>query len=92
MNTGIELVSTNLGMEIQLVILIVVLLGDLIFYADSFLKGIVFTFFTTGGLFMLCYAFGWDYSIIFKVFMVTLIAMALSLYAVGKSGEAGGLV
>lgn len=91
-NWGITLITQNLGLSYESVILIIVLLGGFVIYAKDFKLGLVIQFITTGCIFMWFYAAGYNYVPALITFFVTFIAMALTLYTVSKTTKAVGFV
>lgn len=89
---GLEKVFANLGMSFETVILVITLIGMLPFYAKDFKIGVIIQFVFTGGLIMLFYQYGYNYTPVMYVFFMTLIVMTLSLYATNKVADKGGIV
>lgn len=92
MNIGLTLISNNLNMDYGILILLVLVLGCLIFFAKDFKLGSVLLFLISGSCFMLSYGQGWNYAPSIIVFFMSLIMMAFSLYGVGRVTEQGRLV
>lgn len=92
MNLGLSLVSENLNLDFGVLILLVLVLGSLIFFAKDFKLGSVLLFFISGSCFMLSYGQGWNYAPSIIVFFMSLIMMAFSLYGVGRVTDQGRLV
>lgn len=92
MNQGIILISSNLGMALEYILLLILIIGGLIFYAKSFLLGILMSFFSMGCFFMLCYALGLDYSVAIKVMLIYFVIMSVSLYAAAKTQSTGQVI
>lgn len=92
MNLGIENLATNLYMNIEFIILIVVVCGNLIFYAKDFKLGLLISFITFGLCFMWFYNNGWNYTAPLVLMFIAVAGLALSLFAVAKDRTAGGLI
>lgn len=85
-------VGNNLGMSIPNVILLLVVVGNLIFYAMDFKLGNIILFLMSGGLFMLYYNLGWSYVFAVIVFFMSLVVMALSLIPISNKSAQGGFI
>lgn len=87
-----NLVAPNLGMSFENIVLVVFLLGGCIFYAKDFLLGVLMHFIGSGGLFMLFWALEMNYVFSLVIFLISLVVMALSLYATSKVAQRGGII
>ncbi len=90
-NTVIEM-SSNLGMSFENIILFVMVLGCLLFFAKSFKLGFTLLFLLSAALFVWFYDQGMNYTPSVIVMFMSLIFLALSFFAVDKAGETGGFV
>lgn len=89
----IESIFSNLGMSLEVGLSSTLLLGTLIFYAKDFKLGLVITFFVSGLLTMMWYAFDLNYVPTLSVMIICLILMSLTFYAVSKvSAKTGGII
>jgi len=92
MNIGIELIASNLYTSFENIVLIIVLLGTLPFYARDFKVGLIITFVASGGLFMWFYEAGYTYVFAITIFFISLILMAFTLYAAKDTQVQGGFI
>lgn len=98
MNIAFRTLETNLGIPIEIQILLVIIIGCIIFYAKSFQFGVLMTFIMSGASFMLFYglnlAFGYglNYTYSLVLFFISLVLMALILSANFGTKQHGGLV
>lgn len=92
MNIGFTSLASNIGVDLEIVILIVVLLGGLIFFAKSFQLGIVLEFVLAGLMFMWSYGAGWNYIPALTFMMIFFVIMCLNFYAIAKTSRAGGVI
>jgi hypothetical protein len=89
---GFTNIAETLLMSFEHILLIVVVLGCIIFFAKDFKVGVIMLFVASGCLFMLFYALGVNWVFALIVFFMSLIMMAFTLYAVNKQQQAGGIV
>lgn len=78
------MVQTNLGINIEILVLLVLCGGGLIFFAKSFQFGIIMEFILSGLCFMFAYHFHGNYIPAAIFFFIWLVMMALSLYITNK--------
>jgi hypothetical protein len=90
MMLGIDNVILNLGVSFEMVIFIIFILGNLIFFAKSFQIGIIMLLvFSTAG-------FAWFYykNYYFVPFLammfISFVMLTFTLYFMGKASESGG--
>lgn len=87
------LVPNNVGMSFEYIVLIIVNLGLLVFYAKNFKLGLLTGFVLNGMLFMAFYQFGLNWTPPLIITFLNLIVMAMTLYSVDKvSSGSGGFV
>jgi hypothetical protein len=92
-NLGIDQIMANNGLGFEWTILLIIIFGSIIFFAKDFRIGILMLFVTTGLSFMLFYHWGLNYVPAIVLCFMSLVVMAFSFYAIGKSeGVAGGLI
>lgn len=92
MNVGITTIANNLGMGLENIILLVVILGGIIFYAKDFKLGVVMHLLMTGLLFMWFYELEMNYVPSLVACLMFLVILSLSLYAVGKTAQRGAVI
>ena len=92
MNIGLALVLHNLGIEWQSLILIVFIISGIVFYAIDFKLGLLVQFFVCGLLYVWFRYAGWSYDKILYMLFITLILLALNLFAVKKESVSGDLL
>ena len=86
------LVATNVGMEIQDILLMMFVLGSFIVMVKDFKIGIIILFLTSGVLFLVFYNFSINYANTISVFFISLVTMVFTLYAASKTSLEGGAV
>ena len=86
----IDTTIANVGMSGEWIALIITILGALIFFAKDFKLGMIVLLTTSAGLFIWFYEQQWNYVLPLVIFFMSLVIMALSLYAVNKSSATGG--
>lgn len=84
MNIGIIRAVNNLGMSFESVILIIVVLGSIIFFAKDFRIGAIILFIMSGGVWAWFYEAGMNYAPMMVVFFISLILMSLTIYGASK--------
>jgi hypothetical protein len=90
MNWGISLIEGNIGMLITTWLpLVAVVLGGMIFYARSFILGVVLQMVLSGGCFVVFYLLGKDFRVSITLFFVFFIIMVLSLFFTNKQTQKG---
>lgn len=99
MNRIFSLLVANVGMGVENLVLLIVLLAGLVFYAKDFKVGLVLQFLGSGAVFMLFYgltrssSFGvYNYIPSMYVFFVTLVIMSLSFYFSARSQSSGQVI
>ena len=85
-------ITANVGFSFENLILILVFVGGLIFYARDFRIGTMLHFIGFALVFMWFYEAGYTYGTPLILMFVFLIFLALSLYAVDKSSQRGALI
>lgn len=91
-NVGFLNLASNLGLDLDVIILIIIVLGSLLFFAKDFKIGAIMLFLTSGVCFMGFYYFQLNYVPALVIFFMSLISMAFSYYAVDKTASMGGVV
>lgn len=92
MNIGITSMAANLGMSFENIILLIVFSIGLVFYAKDFKIGLIWQAFTAMLLFIWFYDQGMNYAPSIVVFFMTLVILAISLYAVEKASSRGVVI
>lgn len=85
-------VAQNAGTNFEVMIVLIAFFGGLIFYAKGFQVGTVSNLIIYGGIFMWFFEAGLNFTIPLILFMMYIVMMALSLYAVNKVTTKGGVV
>ena len=88
----LELLTGNVGVMYEHVLLFIVVLGGFIFYARDFKIGVMLHFACVGVLFMFFYQNSLYYVSSLAVFFMFFVIMVLSLYASGRVTRTGGIV
>lgn len=89
LNAGLELITGNLGIGFPDIILLVVILGGLVFYAKDFRLGLIIHFIFSGLIFMWCYGMSWNYAPSLIFMLVCLVGLTLTLFASAGAGKQG---
>jgi hypothetical protein len=85
-------IANNLGSSVEIVVLIGLVVGSLIFFAQDFKIGII-SLMMSGALgFMWFYSEGLNYKPFIVVFFMSLVLLALSLYPIGKQTDRGAFI
>lgn len=92
MNAGLSLLVGNLGFDIGTLILFVLMLGSLVFYAVDFKVGLIIDFLITGCCFMWFYTNGWVWWLPLVLMIIDFIVLAFSLYFTQLSTSRGSFV
>jgi hypothetical protein len=92
MNIGIDLLLANLGFSIENIVLLVLAVGGIIFYARSIIIGIMFHMVAFFVLFIVLYETHLYYINALIAGMIALVALALSLVLVAKSAQQTGVI
>ena len=82
----------NLGVSFETVVVVVLLIGNLIFFAKNFLIGLIMMFVINAGVFAWFYSAGLNYSYPLIIFFLSLVLLSLSLYLTSKSVDRGALI
>lgn len=87
------LVPANVGVSFEVIVVLVVNLGLLVFYAKDFKLGLLSGFLLNAVTFMAFYQFTLNWVVPLVLMFMNLIVMALALYAVSKvDSTRGGFV
>jgi hypothetical protein len=96
LNAGLELIGTNIGISVPNIIIIVVAIAGIIFYARDLKTGIIMHNFAFFLLTLLFYYFNaikgnadWDYTKPLYIFFILFIIMAFMLYQTKQ--DSGGI-
>lgn len=89
LNLGIQLIQNNLGVTFENIILFVVLIGCLIFYAKDFKLGLILTFILSGLLFMWFYYLNLNWVNSLVVTLMSIVGLAFSVFATGQKTTPG---
>lgn len=93
MNIGFTNMVTALGIgSFELLVVLVLFLGGLIFYAKDFKVGVVMSFLKDAAVFIWFYEAGLNFTLPLIMFFLDLVILAFTLYAVQKSAEKGVLI
>jgi len=97
MNIGFNLIESGLGMPLAYIAVIVIFICSLVFLAKDFKIGMILLFFQNGLLFLWFYYMYQhgdliDYTIPLIMMFISLVILALSLYAVQKTSKEGGFI
>lgn len=90
MNLGLQTILDNLLIGFEELIIIVLLLGSLVFYAKDFKIGTLINFITMAGLFVWFYSANLNYGLPAVLFLMNFVIMCIGLYAVNKTSTTGG--
>jgi len=92
MNVGITTMIQNLGMSFESIALLLVIIGGFTFYAKDFKLGVIMHLIFTGLLFMWFYAQDMNFVPSLVSFLIFLVTLSLSLYAVSKTTQRGAVI
>lgn len=87
----IQTLESQLDVQIEVVILLVVLFSTLIFYAKDFKIGVIMSFIGSILCFMLFYTFDVNYVPALITSGLFFVILCLTLYAVNKQAQVGGI-
>lgn len=87
MIAGVATVVANLGVSFETMILLVVGVGGLLFYAKDVKLGLVMHVLIFASIFIWFYQAGHDWHSALILFFMALVLMSLTLYALHKSKE-----
>jgi hypothetical protein len=76
---ALNIIKVNLGFGIENIILLVVLIGSIIFFAKDFRLGVVITFISMALLTMLNLVNGWDYVKPMVIMFIMVIILSFTL-------------
>jgi len=91
-----NLVSEGVGAPFDVILIMIIGVGGLIFYAEDFKKGVVSHFIFFGLLFMYLYFLNqFDASVLYVralvIFLLFLVLMTFTLYSSAKASSVGGI-
>lgn len=86
MNIGLKLLTDNVGMSFEHILLLAIVIGSLIFYAVKFELGNALLMFSSGAVFIWMYMGGYNYTYALIVLFISIIFMAISLLQQRSSG------
>lgn len=88
---ALSTIAGNIGMGLENVILFVLVVGCMIFFAKDFKVGCLGLMLTSGLCFMLFYYLDWYWLPSVIVFFMSLVVLSFSLYGVSQVSEKGGV-
>lgn len=91
MNIGVTTALNNLGVSLEWLVIIVYFFGGFIFYARDFKIGAILDFVIAGAIFAWFYQASYTWAGILTIFFARLVIISLSLYAVQKTADKGGI-
>ena len=92
MSVGLNIITANLGIAIEHLVLIIVTLGAMIFFAKDFKLGVVMNLIGSALVFMLAYQLGWDFAPALIVFFMWLVILSFTLYAMARTTSKGAII
>lgn len=92
MNIGLTKIGANLNMPIEQIVLIIVVLGGMLFFAKDFKLGVIMELILTSLVFMGTYALGLNYAPSLIVFFMWLVILSLTFYAMEKTTARGAII
>lgn len=92
MNIGISQLVENVGMGFENIILFVIIIAGLIFYARDYRIGVILHFVATGLLFIWFYEQNLNYVPSMISFFIFLILLSFSLYTTKMTTESGSFI
>jgi hypothetical protein len=90
MFNGINLIQQNTGVSFEWYVLLIIILGSLIFMAKDFKLGLIILFTLSAAVFVWFYQMGYEWTMPLATFFISLILLALSLFAVSTTSTTGG--
>jgi len=91
-HTMLTMLADNVGVSVDIILLLVFIMPSLIFYAKNVQLGLSMTFLLSGLSFMVSFYFGGNWLPAMVVMCIFLIFMAFSFYAVGKAAAKGSII
>ena len=85
-------ITTNLGVGIENIVLIIGTFGSVVFFAKDAKLGILMLMFISGGCFMFAYGLGLNYTYSMIVFLCSVVLLTFTLFAVQKNISGGAYV
>jgi hypothetical protein len=85
MNPAITLITTNLGVSFETLIVLLYFVGGILFYARDFKIGAMIDFLLGAVIFVWFYLEGYNYAKILIILFIRVIILSFSLYAVAKA-------
>lgn len=92
MNQGLLMAVNNVGVSFETIVLVIVLLGCLVFFAKDVRLGLVMIFMASGLLFMWFFTVEYDYVPSLVVFLMDLVVLSFTLYGSSKKSAGGAFV
>jgi hypothetical protein len=90
MNIGLSMITDNIGMTLEGVVLLIGTLAAVIFAAKDFKLSIIVMFITNALMFIIFHEVGLNWNIALTMLMLDFVIMVLTLYAVNKTSRTGG--
>lgn len=84
MNIGLEMITENVGMSLEHIVLLAIVLGNLMFWAVKFELGNLMLMFASAAVFVFQYNGHQNYTYSLIVLFISIIFMAFSLLQSGK--------
>ena len=87
---GIQLLIDNVGLSFEWIVILIGTLGSSVFMAKDFKLGIIVLLTSMAGVFVWFYERGFNYSLPLIIFLMSLVILVLSLFAVQSTSTTGG--
>ena len=85
-------IADNVGVSFESLIILLLFIGGIIFYARDFKVGLLLHWFAFGLSFLWFYFQGLNWTIALVLFFMFLVLIALSFYSMAKTTERGAIV
>ncbi len=89
MNIGLHDIAANVGMQFELIILFLLLVGGLIFYVNDVRIGVIMHMLSFGLGFMWFYQSSMNFAPALVIFLMFFVILCFTIYAVSKSSSQG---
>lgn len=87
---GIDTVLSNIGMSFEWLVILILVLANLAFFAKDFKLGMITLLGSMSGLFIWFYNSGYNYALPLVIVFMSIIILAISLFAVQDTSTTGG--
>ena len=92
MNIAFDIIAKNIGSPFEIILVLILLFGGLIFYGRDVKVGLLTHLIGYAGMFIWFYQAGFNWSTPLILFLIFFVLLCLTLFTIAKSSPRGALI